>query len=342
MHIKTKTAAFRTGFAVLAASAVLALTGSSAWAQTASELREKADAVENDIANMQVELDSASDAYFGALEDKEEAESAAADAQNRIDEAEERIDALQERLGKRAVDMYKRGTSEGALDMLLSSGSLDEFLNTWHYLTCMAGEDANMISENEKLKESVLLEKMYAEEQAMLAETKADEAEKIKADIEVKIADYEAQWAELDEQARDKAREEAITTAMSTYGGMSGNYSAATDIPANGSVVDYAYSRLGCPYVWAASGPDSFDCSGLVMWCYDQAGVSLPHNSESQYSAAAAVLPVSAAKPGDVLYMPGHVGICISDGGGAYIHAPHSGDVVRVATWPMFSCALRF
>ena len=115
----------------------------------------------------------------------------------------------------------------------------------------------------------------------------------------------------------------------------SSSYSGASSIPTHGSVVDYAASRVGCPYVWGASGPSSFDCSGLVMWAYAQIGISLPHYTESLYSCAKARISVDAAQPGDVLYRSGHVGI--STGGNNYIHAPHTGDVVKYAT-----CALRF
>ena len=120
----------------------------------------------------------------------------------------------------------------------------------------------------------------------------------------------------------------------------SSSYSGASSIPTHGSVVDYAASRVGCPYVWGASGPSSFDCSGLVMWAYAQIGISLPHYTESRYSCAKARISVDAAQPGDVLYRSGHVGI--STGGNNYIHAPHTGDVVKYASGGRWTCALRF
>lgn len=120
----------------------------------------------------------------------------------------------------------------------------------------------------------------------------------------------------------------------------SSSYSGASSIPTHGSVVDYAASRVGCPYVWGASGPSSFDCSGLVMWAYAQIGISLPHYTESLYSCAKARISVDAAQPGDVLYRSGHV--AISTGGNNYIHAPHTGDVVKYASGGRWTCALRF
>ena len=95
------------------------------------------------------------------------------------------------------------------------------------------------------------------------------------------------------------------------------------------SVVGAAYSRLGCPYKWGAAGPNAFDCSGLVQWCYAKAGKSLPHSSGALASCGTRV-SISSAKPGDILWKPGHVGIYI--GGGKYIHAPHTGDVVKISS----------
>ncbi len=103
-----------------------------------------------------------------------------------------------------------------------------------------------------------------------------------------------------------------------------------------GAAVAAAESVLGRPYVWGASGPSSFDCSGLTMWAWAHAGVGLSHSSSAQYGSGAQVSQ-SALQPGDLLffYSPiSHVGMYI--GGGQMIHAPHTGDVVRIAT-PMWS-----
>ena len=94
--------------------------------------------------------------------------------------------------------------------------------------------------------------------------------------------------------------------------------------------VDTALAQLGDPYVWAGAGPDVFDCSGLTQYAYAAAGVSLPHSSGMQSTLG---YPVSVAdlRPGDLVffYSPvGHVGMYI--GNGQMVHAPTSGDVVKV------------
>jgi cell wall-associated NlpC family hydrolase len=104
---------------------------------------------------------------------------------------------------------------------------------------------------------------------------------------------------------------------------------------ASGSVqaaIDRALAQRGKPYVWAAGGPGSFDCSGLVQYAFTAAGVSLPHSSRMQSSRGT---PVSRAeaRPGDLVafYSPvSHIGIYL--GNGQMVHAPTSGDVVKVAS----------
>lgn len=113
----------------------------------------------------------------------------------------------------------------------------------------------------------------------------------------------------------------------------------------NSAAYSYACSRIGCPYVWGAEGPDSFDCSGLVMWAYRQLGIELPHQSEAQMARATRVVSVSEARPGDVLWRYGHVGIAGGYGGTPYVHAPTFGACVRNTdslSWSNFTNALQF
>lgn len=115
---------------------------------------------------------------------------------------------------------------------------------------------------------------------------------------------------------------------------------SAPSLPTNASVLDYAYSKIGCPYVWGAKGPDSFDCSGFVAWCYRQIGVSLPSYTESLYATAKARFAPSEAQPGDILYKPGHVGI--STGGLNCVEAMGSRWGVVTSCRGGWTAALRF
>lgn len=96
------------------------------------------------------------------------------------------------------------------------------------------------------------------------------------------------------------------------------------------AIIAAAYSQLGVPYVWGGTTPGvGLDCSGLTQYCYRQAGIMIPRNSEDQ-AAFGRKVPVSEATPGDILWRPGHVGIYIGDD--RYIHEPHTGAVCTIAS----------
>ena len=100
-------------------------------------------------------------------------------------------------------------------------------------------------------------------------------------------------------------------------------------IPLGARAVRLARQQLGVPYVWGGSSPAGFDCSGLVSWIYGRLGISLPHNAAAMYGVGRPV-PVSAMRPGDLVFFSGlgHVGLYI--GRGRMIHAPQSGRNVEI------------
>lgn len=125
--------------------------------------------------------------------------------------------------------------------------------------------------------------------------------------------------------------------AADTSGSPATSEAAAPSAPApastSGIAVNSAYGQLGVPYRFAAESPGvAFDCSGLTKWAWGQAGVYLPHQSGAQYASSPHVNK-DEAQPGDLIFYKspiGHVAIYI--GGGSLIHAPATGDVVKVST----------
>lgn len=107
------------------------------------------------------------------------------------------------------------------------------------------------------------------------------------------------------------------------------------------AVVDAALSQVGTPYVWGGSQPGGFDCSGLTSWAYAQAGKSIPRTSGAQWSGGQSV-SVDDMQPGDIVvsYGGGHVGIYIGDG--QMVHAPTTGDVVKVSPLQAIDGVVRF
>jgi peptidoglycan DL-endopeptidase CwlO len=123
------------------------------------------------------------------------------------------------------------------------------------------------------------------------------------------------------------AQQQATGPGGSTGGGGTTHYKGPTGTQA-GKAVAFAYAQLGKPYVFGASGPDSYDCSGLTMASWASAGVSIPRTSFAQWDGLPHV-PESQMQPGDILVFngEGHVGIFVGDG--MLIDAPHTGAVVE-------------
>lgn len=117
-----------------------------------------------------------------------------------------------------------------------------------------------------------------------------------------------------------------------------GAYGSRADSGGNQSIVTIAKSKIGCPYVYGASGPNSFDCSGFVYWCYKQNGITVPRTTEGYktYIGSNKEISWNEAQPGDILIITssergtsdGHAGIYL--GNDSYIHAPSTGQTVTI------------
>ncbi len=125
--------------------------------------------------------------------------------------------------------------------------------------------------------------------------------------------------------------------ALTTAAGPGCAQAAAGPLPPGtaGKVIAYAQAQLGKPYLWGATGPDAFDCSGLAMMAYRAAGITIPRTSQQQW-ATEPHIPPGHEKPGDLVFFagsdgtmtaPGHVGIVTSKG--MMIDAPQAGETVR-------------
>lgn len=344
---------FLTGAAALGAVTLFA-PGLAFADPTAADKLAEAESVRARIIDMQGQLDIVTEQYYKALDEHAAAQQAVVDAQTRIDEANAKIAALQEKLGSRARSMYRTGQST-FFDFIMGATTFEEFTNNWGLLEQLNEGDADMVQQTKDLRAEVEDAKAELERQEKLAAEKAIEAQRIKEDAERTVSELQVLVAQLDAEAQvllaeeeEAARQAEIAAARSRSYGYSGTTSP---IPSQGSVVDYALSRIGCPYVWGATGPNAFDCSGLVRWAYLQVGISLPNQTEALYNIAKARLPVSEAQPGDVLWVGygdgynGHVGIACNEGGTHYVHAPTFGAYVRdtdALSWAGFTHVLRF
>jgi cell wall-associated NlpC family hydrolase len=298
------------------------------------------------------------DNYWLAVEAHDAALAGMAEAQERIDAAQAVISETQERLGIRASQMYRQGPLS-FLEVIFGASSFAEFTSTWDLINMINQENAQLIQANKDARaEAAAAHDEYSEQEIIAAERQAeagaiqDRALELIEQQKAELAGLNAEVAALVEQeqaARQAAEAEAARQAQINNPPLPNpNYPAPPPPPppsgGYGDVVAAAASREGCPYVYGATGPDYFDCSGLTSWSYLQAGRGwIGRTDSNQYHNASARWPYSngGAVPGDVLWWPGHVAIYA--GGGSYIHAPRPGEVVCYSSWNIGSAiVLRF
>jgi len=257
-------------------------------------------------------------------------------------------------IAQRLVTLY---TSDQAstLEVVLGARSLDDMITRMDSAKSVTSLDAQVLSQVKTFRTAVkrnheLLAKARVAQQRVVSQRSA-----AKASIESQIGQTNSLLASIKGEiakivAADMARQLQMAVAAQqrlSLNRVSQAQSQDTIIGAtaiapqsltviappstHSGAADAALGQIGTPYVWAGSQPGGFDCSGLVMWAFAQVGVALPHSSYAQYGYG---VPVSRdqLQPGDLVFFDGlgHVGIYI--GGDQFVHAPHTGDVVKISS----------
>ena len=333
-----KRACASAGMAVLLAAA-LAVPASAAFADpTAAEKQAEAEAKLTELNNMQEQLDKASNDYFQALDEQQAAEKRVDQAKEKVEQKSKEIASYQEKLGDRARNMYRSGDTS-FIDVILGSSSFEEFATTWNTLEKLNENDANLVSQTKAAREELEAAEQEAEQQAEIAAQKSEEAKQVKDQAEATTAELQTaydtlsaeaqellrQEEEAAEQARQAAAAAAAAAASASSGGSSSVNNSAVQSVTGNIVVDRAYAQLGKPYVWGAAGPNAFDCSGLVGYCIT--GVMGNHWCTTYTMEN--WTRVTNPQPGDFALNSHHTGVYI--GNGQMIHAPHTGDVVKIS-----------
>ncbi len=278
------------------------------------------------------EAEEATERYNGA---KEKADKAEADLDGLRDQAArrtEQLNAARNALGSYATAQYREGGMPASVQLILSS-SPGQYLERAS-LAHQAGS-RQVVAVKRYEREVREVQQVRTAADARLAELKHEQAglARHKHAVEGKLAQARRVLAELPEEERAAVeRGDAagpVTAARADRSELRDGFQAPTERAAR--AVAFAYAALGRPYVWGATGPAAFDCSGLTQAAWQAAGVSLPRTTYTQINAGRRVSR-SALAPGDLVFFYSgisHVGLYV--GGGKMIHAPHPGAPVRLA-----------
>ena len=259
------------------------------------------------------------------------------------------LKVAQDSLAARLVSAYTSTQDNSTLSVLLGATSLDDLLNRIEAVSSTSRQDASIVQQVTSFKAAIQrhraeLRKAHSEQRTIVAQ-KAAQKQRIESQLASRrqlLSSIKGQIARMRAAEEAQQRQLAAAARSRLAGGVpvpggigisASTPEGSTVAPPNihGGVVGIAMQYLGVPYVWGGSTPRGFDCSGLVSYVFAQIGVSVPHSSYSQFGMGTAI-SINDLQPGDLVFFAGasHVGIYI--GGGQFIHAPHTGDVVKISS----------
>jgi peptidoglycan DL-endopeptidase CwlO len=327
-------------------------------ARKITRLRAKAARVQATIDRMHARVEILVEDYNEVREALARTRVEQAKTRKQVLDARRRLRAARKLLGRRLWTIYTGG-APSTLGRLLAADSVHQALVTTKYQEQVVGADRAAIDRVERLRREVeaLAVKLagQAERQERLRSRWATKRRQIESRLDaqrryLKRLTKQVRKAVVQERRRqERLRRQALlrrlaaeraarARAAGAGSWQRGSGTAGAPSGAAARAVTFARSQLGKPYVWGASGPSSYDCSGLVMAAYRSAGVWLPRVSRAQFGAGPRV-GLGGLAPGDLVFYayntgnPGsihHVGMYI--GGGAMVEAPYSGARVRIAS----------
>ena len=335
---------------VVAAALTFSLSVTPILADEVSDLKKQKKDTEEQVNSLQTQLNSLmtkiSELENDLITTGEEISQTEEDLKAAQEEQEQQYQAMKRRIKY----MYEAGTGSATVEKVLSSGNTTSALKQAEYSQDLHSYDRKKLNEYVATVEKVAelkdtletkmddLEKTqteYEEQKTELNTTITEKSSEIK-DLDVQIDKAVKKAAEEEAKRQEEARKAAEAAAAAEAAKKNNNNrntggttnSGATYNPSAGNaIVDAAYSQIGVPYVWGGTTPYvGLDCSGLVQYCYRQAGKSIPRTSGSILAGGTIV---SDPQPGDICWTPGHVAIYI--GNGQMIEAQQTGVPVKVS-----------
>ncbi|AOW92880.1 protein p60 precursor [Rhodococcus sp. WMMA185] len=294
------------------------------------ELSRQSEQTTEALHNAQIDLEAKQSA-------QREAEAAAANDQGALDAARERIEVFRPAVNQLATSTYQ-GARTNRLFAVMTSDSPQQLLDQMSLLDIIAKDTSNQVDQFWSATSDATRAAEASKSSADAAREAAEQAKAVSDDLQRKQSDLQAQIDQVLEAFGNLSASEREELAGTPFPpGIDPATILAHLTPGAGTnALRAALTRVGSPYSWGATGPNEFDCSGLVVWAYQQIGKTLPRSSQAQASGG---MPVSREdlQPGDLVLFyddASHVGLYA--GNGNIVHASTFGVPVKVESMARF------
>lgn len=323
-----------------------------------SEAQTRLAAAEEELDRMAVELEIEVEEYNRVSEALLATRAQIAETEQALASAREDVRNAEEALSARVSAIYRDGGTQAVLEVLLGTRSFEDFLVRLDWVTRVSRQDAVLVGEvrvaKAKVEDAKLALEQREAEQTVLRDEVASRrlaiensirkqegyVESLDSEVKQLIAEEEERQRQLAQQrAAEAARKAAEAAAQQSK--PADPQTPVPSGPGRADVVQIALEYLGVPYAWGGSSPSAgFDCSGLTQHVYAQVGIEIPRTSRQQFRSGTRV-PASdlqSLRLGDLVFFGyegdpeqiHHVGIYAGDGN--FIHAPQTGEVVKVSS----------
>ncbi|MEU1197077.1 NlpC/P60 family protein [Streptomyces sp. NPDC005813] len=318
----------RTRVTVLTTAAAAAVALSANAANAAPSEKPSKDEVKSKVDKLYEEAEKATEKLNGAKEKQEKLQKQISSLQDNVARGQEELNELRDGLGSMASAQYRTGGIDPSVALFLSSDP-DDYLDKASAMDQLSAQQVEALKKVQEKQRSLAQQRSEASEKLKdLADTRTELAKK-KKEVQGKLGEAQKLLNTL--TAKEKAAldaEQARASRASERNALGGSSTPASGRA--GAAFSAAQSKIGSPYVYGASGPSSFDCSGLTSWAYAQADVAIPRTSQAQANAGTRIYSQSDLQVGDLVIFYGdmhHVGLYA--GNGQVLHAPRTGTVVR-------------